>query len=145
MELDKRVIQLRVDVIERNLKELKEILKLKEISYRDELALKHALLESIEACVDIANHIIAVKGLRRPTDYRDVFRVLVENNIVSKRFGERLEEMASFRNVLVHRYAYVDTKKLMEIAKRDVKDVEKFVKIVLSLISKNRKTFERVI
>jgi len=48
MELDKKLIQLRIDVIERNIKEAREIVK-GEISYRDELALKHVLLESIEA------------------------------------------------------------------------------------------------
>jgi len=48
MELDKKLIQLRIDVIERNIKEAREIVE-GEISYRDELALKHALLESIEA------------------------------------------------------------------------------------------------
>jgi hypothetical protein len=46
MELDKKLIQLRIDVIERNIKEAREIVK-GEINYRDELALKHALLESI--------------------------------------------------------------------------------------------------
>jgi len=57
---------LRIDVIERNLKEIENIPKEKpgKISYRDELALKHALLECIEACIDISNHIISVKGFR---------------------------------------------------------------------------------
>jgi hypothetical protein len=44
MELDKKLIQLRIDIIERNLKEVKNILKEK-LTYRNELALKHALLE----------------------------------------------------------------------------------------------------
>jgi hypothetical protein len=46
MELDRKLIQLRIDVIERNIKEAREMVK-GEISYRDELALKHALLESM--------------------------------------------------------------------------------------------------
>ncbi len=48
MELDKKLIQLRIDIIERNLKETDEILKEK-INYRNELTLRHALLEIIEA------------------------------------------------------------------------------------------------
>jgi uncharacterized protein YutE (UPF0331/DUF86 family) len=136
MELDKKMIQLRIDVIERNLKEIKNISKEKpeKISYRDELALKHALLECIEACVDISNHIISVKGFRRPMDYSDVFLVLEENKIINKDLSYRLQKMAKFRNVLVHRYALVDKSKLFKIAKEDVKDIVQFVKLVLKFI-----------
>ena len=131
MEPDKRLIQSRIDIIERNLKEIRDILKLKKMRYRDELALKHALLESIEACIDIANHIIATKGFRRPTDYKDIFVVLEENKIVPKGLSRKLQEMAKFRNVLVHRYATVDMNKLVQIAKKDIKDVNRFLNIII--------------
>jgi uncharacterized protein YutE (UPF0331/DUF86 family) len=134
MELDKNKIQLRIDIIERNLKEVASIVKQEEIDYRDELALKHALLESIEACIDISNHIISVKGFRRPVDYSDVFRVLSENKIITKDLSAKLQEMAKFRNVLVHRYALVDTKKLLSIARDEVEDIKNFVKTILHLI-----------
>jgi len=42
MELDEKLIHLRIDVIERNIKGAREIVK-GEIDYRNELALKHAL------------------------------------------------------------------------------------------------------
>jgi uncharacterized protein YutE (UPF0331/DUF86 family) len=79
---------------------------LKKSATGDELALKHALLECVEACVDISNHIISVKGFRRPMDYSDVFLVLEENKVINKDFSYRLQEMAKFRNVLVHGYAF---------------------------------------
>jgi uncharacterized protein YutE (UPF0331/DUF86 family) len=44
--------------------------------------------------------------------------------------------MAKFRNFLVHRYAFVQKGKLVEIVRQDIKDVEEFVKIVLKLIRK---------
>ncbi|MEM5809767.1 MAG: DUF86 domain-containing protein [Candidatus Aenigmatarchaeota archaeon] len=135
MELDKKTIQLRIDIIERNLKEIEKISKeIKKMSYRDELALKHALLECIEACVDISNHIISVKGFRRPTDYSDVFVVLEENKIIDKDFSKHLQEMAKFRNVLVHRYALVNRGRLLKIIKEDVKDIKEFIKIILKLL-----------
>ena len=136
MGLDKKLIQLRIDIIERNLKEIEKIVKSKKLSYRDELALKHALLECIEACVDISNHIISTFGFRRPVDYKDVFAVLEENKLISKKFAERLMNMAKFRHVLVHPYAFVNRNKILEISRRDIKDVKKFVEIVLKLIKK---------
>jgi len=136
MELDERLIQLRIDIIEANLKEIRKIAKEKKLTYRDELALKHALLEAIEACTDIANHIIATKGWRRPESYRDVFKVLEENKVISRALSRRLQEMSGFRNVLVHKYASVDMRKVMKVSISDIRDIEKFVKIALKLIKK---------
>ena len=73
MALDKKLIAIRVDIIERNLNEIRNIAKEGLKNYRNELAAKHALLESIEACIDISNHIISAKGFRRPVDYKDMF------------------------------------------------------------------------
>jgi uncharacterized protein YutE (UPF0331/DUF86 family) len=135
MELDRKLIQLRMDIIERNLKEIDEILK-EEINYRNELALKHALLEIIEACFDIANHIISVLGLRRPLSYSDIFEVLKENKIINENLAKRLKEMAKFRNFLVHRYPFVQKEKLIEIAKYNLKDVKEFIKSILKFLKK---------
>jgi uncharacterized protein YutE (UPF0331/DUF86 family) len=90
---------------------------------------------AIEACVDISNHIISVKGFRRPMDYNDVFLVLEKNKLINKDFSYRLQEMAKFRNVLVHGYALVDRSKLFKIAKEDVKDIVQFVKVFLKVIN----------
>jgi len=134
MELNKEIIKSRIDIIERNLKEIKEISNQKFFTYRDELALKHALLECIEACVDIANHIISVKGFRKAESYSDVFKVLEENGIINKDLSEKLQSMVKFRNVLVHRYANVDFNKIVEFSKKDIKDIEEFIKIVLNFV-----------
>lgn len=67
-------------------------------------------------------------------DYSDVFVVLEENNIIKRNFSHRLQEMAKFRNVLVHRYTMVDRDKLGKIAKEDLKDITEFVKMILKLI-----------
>ncbi|RLE68991.1 MAG: DUF86 domain-containing protein [Thermoprotei archaeon] len=124
MELDKRMIQLRIDIIERDLKEIEEISRLRKITYRDELALKYALLECIEACIDISNYIISVKGFRRPMDYKDIFTILEENNIIDRDLSQRLQNMVKFRNILVHKYAIVDMKIVLKIARKDIVDKE---------------------
>ncbi|MEM5828438.1 MAG: HepT-like ribonuclease domain-containing protein [Candidatus Aenigmatarchaeota archaeon] len=77
---------------------------------------------------------MAVKGFRKPESYSDVFKVLEENKIISKKFSSKLQSMSSFRNILLHRYPFIDRNKLLEIAKEDVKDIEKFVKIILKML-----------
>ncbi len=139
MKLDKFLINLRIDVIERNLKEIELIISEGEEDFlknnRTILAGKHALLESIEACIDISNHIIASMGLRRPEDYKDVFAIIQENNIIAKPLSERLQDMAGFRNLLVHFYAKVDNKKVFSIMQKDTKDISEFVKKILKYIA----------
>lgn len=137
MELNKEIIQLRIDIIERNLIEIKEIVSegYNNFNYRTELASKHALQESIESCIDIANHIIATRGLRRPNEYRDVFLVLEENQIIGKELSRKLQTMAGFRNLLVHRYAEMDQLRLFQIMENETPDFRKFIKEILRYIS----------
>ena len=139
MALDKSLVNLRIDVIERNLKEIKSILDEGEEkflkNYRTTLAGRHALLESIEACIDIGNHIIASIGLRRPEDYKDVFSILEENRVISRNLSERLQKMASFRNLLVHYYTKVDDKAVFFIMREDIKDISEFVRIILKFMA----------
>lgn len=45
---------------------------------------------SIECCLDIGNHLIAQAGFRSPTDYRDIFAVLVEEGVLPRELLTRL-------------------------------------------------------
>ena len=56
----------------------------------------------IEACIDVAQHIISDEQLREPTSYRDTFAVLAESGIIQPEDLTRMENMASFRNLIVH-------------------------------------------
>jgi uncharacterized protein YutE (UPF0331/DUF86 family) len=43
--------------------------------------------------------------------------------------------MAKFRNLLVHQYGRIDTRRLFIIMSKDLEDVEEFIKSILSYIS----------
>lgn len=140
MKVDMELIQAKIDIIEQDLEVLEGMKKMSlkdfENSYRDVLAAKHALQESIEACLDIANHVISTFGYRRPEDYKDMFRVLMEKRIIKKEFFEKLEQMAKFRNLLVHRYEDIETEKLHRILREDLGDIRQFVKTILRFLKK---------
>jgi len=133
------VINAKIDLVDQNIRLLEE---LKEEGYesffknfRDIQAAKHSLQESIEACLDISNHIIAEKGLRRGEDYKDIFSVIEEEGIIDAGLSARLQEMAQFRNLLVHQYGRIDTRMLFIIMSKDLKNVEEFIKSILRYIS----------
>lgn len=136
--MDEDLINSKIDTIEENT-ELIEGFRKEEFSKfknnkRDIQAAKHCLQESIEACIDIAYHIVSSKGYGRPDDYRDSFKILEEKGIIEKKFSEHLQDMASFRNLLVHRYGEIDLERLYKILKEDSKDIEKFVEKILDFI-----------
>lgn len=85
----------------------------------------------IECVIDIANHIISDMGYRKPESNRDVFTILYENNILSKDLTERLSDMASFRNILVHDYLKLDRGIVYEFIVGNLADFQSFAEDVV--------------
>jgi uncharacterized protein YutE (UPF0331/DUF86 family) len=93
---------------------------------------KYYLQVSIECCLDVANHIIASERLRAPRDYADSFMVIEEDGLVPLELGQRLRQMAKFRNRLVHLYGEIDNAYVYEFIKEDLKDIEEFKSIIIT-------------
>jgi len=137
--ISSEIINAMIDIIEENIRLIEEIrsqdFESFSNNFRDIQAAKHSLQESIEACLDIGNHIISEKGFQRPENYRDIYIVLEENSIIDTVLSEKLQEMAQFRNLLVHRYSKIDTKRVYDIMSVDIKDIQEFEKRILKYIS----------
>lgn len=88
---------------------------------------KYNLLVAIEACIDIAYHLISRNKFRLPRDYADSFRVLNERGLIDDDLTKRLILMARFRNRLLHLYWEVDDKMIYRIISEDIKDIEEFL------------------
>ena len=142
MEIDQDVIESKLDIIERNLEFLDEFeyVDSEEFldSYRDVQAAKYSLLEIIECCIDIASHIIAVKGMGRVEEYRGMFYLLGEKGVIEKGLAERLGDMAGFRNLLVHRYGDVDNEAVLEMIKSELSDVVEFERAVVRFVGEGQ-------
>ncbi len=133
--IDEELIHAKIDIIETNLKLLKEIrsqgFEVFSKSYRDIQAAKHSMQESIEACLDIGNHIIAERGYRRAEDYKEIFEILEEEGLIGSRLSKKLQEMAGFRNILVHRYGEIDLNMIYLVISEELGDIEEFLARVL--------------
>ncbi len=99
---------------------------------------KYNLLVAIEACIDIAYHLISKNKLRLPRDYADSFRVLQENGIVDSELAHRLILMARFRNRLVHIYWDVDNRMIYRIITESITDIEKFLAHIRKILREVR-------
>ena len=92
---------------------------------------KYYLQVSIECCLDVANHVIASESFRAPKNYADAFQVLAEQKILDSELATRLQQMAKFRNRLVHLYGEVDDEFVFKALTEDLKDILEFKKTIV--------------
>ena len=97
---------------------------------------KYYLQVSIECCLDVANHIIAAERFRVPQDYADSFKVVQEQDLVPVNLGKRLQQMAKFRNRLVHLYGTIDDANVHKYINKDVNDLVAFKSIIIERYGK---------
>jgi len=94
----------------------------------------HALFISTQSAIDIATYIIAEKGLRKPSTYRETFEILEEQRIIPEDLANDLSDLAGFRNVLVHIYWELDMDVIHGILLNDLRVLMEFKKIVKELL-----------
>ena len=91
---------------------------------------KHLLQVSVEACLDIAHHIVADNGYRTPQDSFDTFVVLNEEKILPDDSLPTLRQMTSFRNRVVHLYWDVDDQIVYQTVQSNLGDLDRFAKLI---------------
>ena len=60
------------------------------------------LIQAIQACIDIGAHIISDSEWETPGTLADIFEVLFQHNVISRKLTEKMIQMAGFRNRIVH-------------------------------------------
>lgn len=70
-------------------------------------SIKYNFVASIECCVDVGQHICAVRGWGPPENNADVFRLMASHGVIGPQLAGRLVAASGFRNVLVHEYVTV--------------------------------------
>ena len=91
---------------------------------------KYNLQTSIEAMIDICNHIISRKRLRVPATNVESFEVVSEAGLLPADALPVYRSMARFRNRIVHMYDDVDDSQIHEILQTRLDDVRAFVQHV---------------
>lgn len=84
----------------------------------------------IEEIFDIANHIVSFYRWREPGGYRDLLLILHEQGIIPKKHLATFQNMASFRNMLVHHYEKIDDEVVYGLFKKRLSDFELFIELV---------------
>lgn len=136
--IEQELVEKKIDMLEEKLGYLQKArgVELEEFlgSYEKVQATKHTLQEAIEACLDIANHIIAAKELKRSETYSGMFQRLAEAEILGDELADKLSDMAKFRNLLVHQYAEIDNRRVYEILRDNLGDIGAFLKRIEGIL-----------
>jgi uncharacterized protein YutE (UPF0331/DUF86 family) len=89
-------------------------------------AVERWLQVAIEACIDIATHVVAAEGWTPAGSARDAFLVLANHDKVPLDLAQRLGSAAGMRNVLVHDYVAVDLGRIAHAVRHDLTDLRQF-------------------
>jgi uncharacterized protein YutE (UPF0331/DUF86 family) len=118
MTIDKTVIMLRLNRIEKNIALIEDILEEGKSNFvNDRLAqgaAKYSVQISAQSIIDIASHMIAQNKWGAPESYADTMRILERENIIDSELAENLETLVKLKNALVHLYLKIDESRLFE-------------------------------
>lgn len=138
VEVDQDKVWEQLRSLERDLKKLEEkaSLPLEEYlaSEDAQLVVERKFQTATESCVNIGNHLIAALGLELAEDYASVFRILAKSGVISKELGERMADMARFRNLLVRGYWKIDHEKVYKNMLDRIKTLHLFMHEIVKFL-----------
>lgn len=99
--------------------------------FRNVDSAKYLLQVTIEAMLEISNHIIARNRWGKPETNRHSFEILSRKNIIEEKYINTYFAMAKFRNRIVQMYFNVSDEMIYEITKNNLEDFEVFIKDIV--------------
>jgi uncharacterized protein YutE (UPF0331/DUF86 family) len=125
------------------LEKLKEITpKTLEEYERSELerrACERLLQISIECVLDVCDIIFSGLKLGVPVSEEDIIEKLNHARVITDTATRMLNGMRGTRNILVHRYPYVDDEKIFRSLTTELKDFDIFMDEILNFLKKKKK------
>ena len=135
--IDWGIVKKRIDYAFKATETLNEILAkpLEEITSSTilKLAFERLVHIIVESILDVARHIVSVKGWGPAETYRDYIEILYKQGILPSELAQELYKFTTWRNILVHRYIEIDYSKLYEDSKKLADIVRKFEKQIIKL------------
>ena len=102
--------------------------------WKTQRIVERTLQIAIEACADVANHIIADRNLRMPSTYAEAFEVLAEADILTAAQREAMVRMGGFRNLIVHEYARIEPAMVVRVLRERLGDFGAFRAAILRIL-----------
>lgn len=85
---------------------------------------------AVQNCIDIAAHIISEEGFGVPGSTNEMFYLMEENGYLDSELTEKMVKAVGFRNLIVHEYGKIELKQVFEVAQKDIKDLNEYLKTI---------------
>lgn len=97
-------------------------------------AVERDLQVAVEIVIDVCQRLISLAGRPPVASSRDAIEGCVTLGVLSS--SEPYRQMVGFRNIIVHRYEFVDTQTLLKLVNDHLADFERFIEEVLSYVDR---------
>jgi uncharacterized protein YutE (UPF0331/DUF86 family) len=94
----------------------------------------YRLLLAIEAALALCYHVSSRRLKLVPEDHAGCFAGLAQGGIIAPDLSSRLQQMARFRNLLVHVYWNVDYDRVFDLLETDLDDLREFARTIAGLV-----------
>ena len=130
--VNKILVSQRLEMIEQWLNSLHKLAKYNHEQFildnRNAAAAESYLRRCLEAIFDVGRHILAKTGsVEMAAEYKSIAKGLIEKKIVSTSLGNKLVNMAGYRNRMVHFYNMVTEDELYDVLQNNLDDIGEFV------------------
>ena len=98
-------------------------------------AVERYLYLAAQASIDLAEAVIAYRGLRKPTTYGEAFAILGEAGILRQGLVAPLIRMVGFRNVIAHDYGDLDYTVVRDVLANRLGDLDEFARDMIRTIT----------
>lgn len=136
--VDREIAERLLGLLDGYLNDLQSVKGLSFDEYESDIRTKRfverTLQIAVEACLDMGWHIIADEGLPEAENNRDVFKVLADAKVIDRALVPSLQQMASFRNLIVHDYGKIDDEIVFGILKRRIADFEAYAGMIVAYL-----------
>lgn len=136
--VDKDIVLAKSSAVKKHIKRIKD-LPFKDFQefqnnsdYQDILLFNIQL--AVQNCIDIAAHVISDENMGIPGSTNEMFYLLEEDGYLTRDITEKMVKAVGFRNLIVHEYVNLKLERVYEISKKDIHDLETFIKQILSKI-----------
>jgi len=84
------------------------------------------LMLAVQACTDIASHLIADEGWPPAKDLADAFHRLHQHGVIADETSQALARATGLRNIVAHVYARADPELVFRAATAGLENLERF-------------------
>ncbi len=114
--VDRLVIKAKLSFADARLNELRAHRTVSLDRLQDDRTLQAAILYhlqvAIQACIDIASHIVADENWGVPGTSKDLFDFLGQRRVITLSLAREMKGLVGFRNLVVHAYDKLDLKRV---------------------------------